>query len=99
MSTSKNTFQYKHTISINRSNFLELVVRNNDLSKKELRVCLHLLTHLDGVTFKTVSKKQIAYDLKISKSDVSDAIDTLTRYEIIETGDSGSVDSGLRLLF
>ena len=99
MSTSRNTFQYKESISINRLNFLNMVVRNNDLNKKELRVCLHLLTHLDSVSYKEVSKKQIAYDLNISKSDVSKSIETLIEYEIIQEGSSASVDRGLKLLF
>lgn len=100
MSTSKSTFQYKESISINRQNFLDMVVRNNDLKKKELRVCLHLLTHLDSVHYKEVSKKQIAYDLRISKSDVSDAINTLVDMGIITVGASASVgEKGLKLLF
>ncbi len=99
MSSSKNTFQYKESMSINRHGFLNKVVRNNDLNKKELRVCNHLLTHLDGVNFKEISKKQIAYDLNISKSDVTDAIYTLIDHEIIEEGSSASVKHGLRFLF
>lgn len=99
MSTSKNTFQYKESISLNRHNFLERVVRNYDLGKKDLRVCLHLLTHLDSVSYKEVSKKQIAFDLSMSKSDVSKAIDNLIDYEVIEEGSSASVNGGYRLLF
>jgi len=99
MATSRNTFQYKESISVNRFNFLERVVRNNDLSKKDLRVCLHLLTHLDSVSYKEVSKKQIAFDLNLSKSDVTKSIKNLIDFEVIDEGSSASVDGGYKLLF
>lgn len=99
MATSKSTYQYKHSISINRQNFLDMVVRNDELTKKDLRVCLHLMTHLDSESYKEITKKQIAYDLEISKADVTKAIDNLIEYGIIRKGSSASVDGGLKLLF
>ena len=99
MSTSKSTYQYKYSISVNRQNFLNMVVRNYDLSKKDLRVCLHLMNHLDSASYKEISKKQIAYDLEISKADVTKAIDNLIEHEIIEKGSSASVSGGFKLLF
>lgn len=96
---NKNTFQYKTTISINRDNFIHTVVRNTNLRKKDYRVLLHLLTHLDSMTYKEISKKNIAEVLDISKSDVSDAIENLIFEEVIEQGSSASVSGGYRLLF
>ena len=95
----KNTFQYKEVISINRENFLEVVVRNENLSKKEMRVLMHLMTHLDSLNPKEISKKQIATDLNMKKDDVSDAIDALMCEGIIVICSSASVLNGYKLLF
>ena len=99
MAASSSTFQYKTNISVPREELLRRVVRCDSLSKKDLRVFLHLLTHLDAKTFRDISKKQIADDLGISKSSVSTAIENLLDYEIIESGSSTSVNKGYRLLF
>lgn len=97
--SGRNTFQYKHTVSLNRDAFLDVVVRNENLSKKDLRVCAHLMTHLDSMNFKEISKKQIADDLNLSKSDVSNAIDNLIDEGVILIGSSQSVKQGYKLLF
>lgn len=95
----KNTFQYKVTISVNREQFLNTVVRNSNLSKKELRVLIHLMTHLDSINYKEISKKNIAADLGLTKNDVSDAIKELEYENIIISGSSQSVSKGYKLLF
>ena len=97
--SKRNTFQYKHTVSLNRDAFLEVVVRNGELSKKDLRVCMHLMTHLDSMNFKEISKKQIADDLNLAKSDVSKAINNLIDEGVIVMGSSQSVKQGYKLLF
>ena len=97
--SKRHTFQYKETISINREKFLDVLVRNENLNKKELRTILHLLTFLDSMTYKEVSKKQIALDLNINKSDVSDAIESLLYEGIICEGSSPHIDRGYKLLF
>lgn len=96
---AKNTFQYKTTISVNRDNFIEKVVKQSELKKNDLRVCLHLLTHLDSLTYKDVSKKNIAFDLEMTKKEVEKSIDKLELFGIIQRGSSGSVDNGYMLLF
>lgn len=95
----KNTFQYKQTISVNRETFMDKVVLNKYLNKKELRVLLHLLTHLDSLTAKEVSITQMSEDLNISKKDIKEAIEVLVLNELLETLTTGSVKNGLRLLF
>lgn len=95
----RNTFQYTETISVNREKFLDIVVRNEELNKKDLRVCLHLLTHLDSMIYKDISKKQIAEDLNLSKKDVSSAIENLIIEGVIENGSSATVSNGYKLLF
>lgn len=99
MSTRRYTFQYKEVISINRESFLNKVVRNPDLSKKDLKVLMHLLTHLDGTNYKALSKKQIASDLYMSKSDVSESLENLLDLDLIQEGESMAVDKGYRLTF
>ena len=96
---AKSTFQYKQTISVYRETFMNRVVRNDELSKKDLRVCMHLLTHLDSQTIKAISKENIADDLHMTKKEVSKAIENLVMFDIIENGSSGSVKNGYRLLF
>ena len=96
---AKNTFQYKTTISVNRERFIDVVVRNNELKKKDYRVLLHLMTHLDSMTYKEISKKNIADVLEMSKSDVNEALENLMVQGIIERGSSASVNGGYCLLF
>ena len=96
---AKNTFQYKTTISVNRERFIDVVVRNNELKKKDYRVLLHLMTHLDSMTYKEISKKNIADILEMSKSDVNEALENLMIQGIIERGSSASVNGGYCLLF
>ena len=93
------TFQYKQTMSINRDEFTKYVVKDNRLSKKDLRVLCHLLTHLDAIVPKEISKKNIAYDLDIRKKDVDDSIENLIYYEILIRSSSGSVKNGYMLAF
>lgn len=95
----QSTFQYTKTMTINRDGFLRTVVRNSLLNKKDLRVICHLMTHLDSINFKEISKKQIADDLDMTKSDVSKSINNLIDFEVIEVGSTQSVKNGYRLLF
>jgi len=93
------TFQFKETISISRCNFIERVVRCDLLGRKDLRVLLQLMTHLDGMNFKSFNKKAVAAELNMSKGDVTKAIDNLIEYGILQKGSSSSVDDGYRLEF
>ena len=93
------TFQYKHTISINRDNFMRNIVLNELLSKKDLRVFLHLLTHLDFKNPKEISVKRISEDLNIPKKIVKECINNLFNYELITTSSEGSVDNGYLITF
>lgn len=94
-----HTFQYKQTLSLNRHDWMNCVIRNDELSKKDLRVLLHLFTHLDYNTFKEISVKQIAKDLDISKKNVEESIMRLVEMEIIEKGSTSSVKNGYKTTF
>lgn len=96
---SKHTFQYKTTISVNRDNFIDVVVKNPNIRRKDYRVLLHLMTHLDSMSYKEISKKHISEALGMSKSEVSEAIDNLIAEDIIDVGSSATVKSGYILLF
>lgn len=99
MSASKSTFQYKQSISVKRDTFMDKVVLNNELSKKDLRVVLHLLTHLDSITPKEISKKHISDELGMSKKDFSTSLENLEMYGVIDCRSTGSVKNGYILLF
>ena len=99
MATSSNTKQYKNNISLARQAFMSRVVLCEDLTKKDLRVLLHLMTHLDAVTPKEISKKNISIDLNMSKNDVCESMDRLEMFEIIDRYSTGSVKNGYILLF
>lgn len=97
--SSKKTHQNISTVAINRQSFLDLVVKNDNLTKKDIRVFMHLLTHLDAIKYKEVSCKNIAKDLGYDKSDVKESINNLYTEGIIDIGDSGSVERGLKFTF
>jgi len=97
--SSKKTRQNVNTFSVNRKNFMDIVVKNENLSKKDLRVFIHLMTHLDGNEYRKVSYKNIALDLGYDKSDVKESINNLYTEGIVDIGDSGSVEKGLIITF
>lgn len=97
--SNKPTMQNRYTISVNRDKFMDYVVIDERLSKKDLRVCLHLLTALNSSTYTAVSTKSIANTLNYKKSQVEECINNLIEYNIIEMGSSDSVEDGYRLLF
>ncbi len=111
MANIRYTYQQASTVSIPREELLENVVYNDKLSKTDLRVCLFLLTELNGWSppktgeyndpnnFKKIDLKQIAEKLDISKKDVKKAIKNLNTMCIIEMGDSNSVRDGYRFMF
>ena len=100
--------QQKITISVPRDDFLSKIVYNDALKKKDLRVALLLLTHLEGCkpkdrssskdasNFRRVDPKQIAIDLGMDKSTVCECIETLVEQEILEEGSSDAVSHGYR---
>ena len=99
MANNRCTYQQVRNVSIPKKDLLELIVYNESLSKKDLRVCLHLLTALNSSTYTAVSTKSIANTLNYKKSQVEECINNLIEYNIIEMGSSDSVEDGYRLLF
>jgi RIO-like serine/threonine protein kinase len=93
------TCQYQSTMSINRDRFMAMVVTNKDLSKKDLRVLMHLMTHLDSIEFKAISVERIAETLKMKDDDVRRSLSNLYCENIIDYGDSDKVSDGLILRF
>lgn len=102
--------QSKTVVSVPKDPFLEAVVTNKELSKKDLRVCMILLTELDGfhrgskerddpLNFRAISVENIADTLRMSKSDVKESIRNLIDYQIIQRGDSPTVKKGYRFKF
>lgn len=96
---SKSTFQNIESFTVNREGFYNKVVLNEELSKKDIRVLLHLMLHLDGKAFKSVSEKNIGKELGYKKNEVLQCIHNLIVYDVIEEGSTGSVSDGYRLCF
>jgi len=99
MGKSSKTFQYQATMSINRAEFTRKVVLNENLTKKDLRVLMHLMTEIDTRDYRSISKKSIATTLNLSKKEVTEAIYNLCIQNIIEEGDSDTVRGGYKTLF
>lgn len=109
MANNLDTSQQKKTFSVNRETFLNKVVKNDNLSKKDLRVLLLLLTSLPGFydkpdrddprKFEAIHAKTIAENLGLKKKDVEKSIETLCYLDLLETGSSETVKNGYRLTF
>lgn len=104
-------YQQKTTISVPRDGFLNVVVYNEELSKKDLRVALFLMSELDGcrekvrntlddpLNFKRIDPSRIAIQLQMKKGDVKDCLTHLIEEGILETGNSHTVKNGYRFTF
>ena len=105
------TKQLQETISIPRKAFTRKVIFNENLSKKDLRVFLTLLTLLNGIreedvdtdrdreNFSKVNKKRIADSLEYSEKDVEQCFDNLEEEGIIQRGSTIAIKRGYRFLF
>lgn len=110
----KELFQYQRTISVPREPFITKIIEDKRLSLDELRVCLLLLTELDGwdldrkfkrpatvdpENFKSVDIESIADTLKIKKKKVKEAIKLLLDEDIIEVSETRAAKVGYRFTF
>lgn len=106
-----DVYQQKLTISIPREGFLNMIIYNEELSKKDLRVALFLITELDGcrekirrtlddpLNFKRVDPSRISVQLQMKKSDVKASLEHLVEEGILERGNSHTVENGYRFTF
>lgn len=106
-----DVYQGKVAISVPRDGFVNKVVLNENLSKKDLRVACMLLAHLSGfdkstvkqrddpMNFTAISPKMLASELGISKEDVKKSMDVLVSEYIIEEGSSNAIKKGYRFTF
>lgn len=112
MANNRCTYQQEHTISVKREKLIE-VASNEDLSKKDLKVFLVLLTQLDGyimpktynpnwkdpLNFKRIDIRQMSELLDISKKDVKKSIENLWDAGYLETGSNDTIKDGYRFTF
>lgn len=112
MANNRNTYQQVQTVSVKRESLLDIAT-NLDLSKKELRVILVLLTQLDGysqpkklnenhhdpLNFKIIDVSAIADVLTMTKKEVKKAIEKIHDEGIIEEGSNDTVSHGYRFTF
>lgn len=110
MANNRCTYQQVRNVSIPKKDLLELIVYNESLSKKDLRVCFFLFTILDGWkeperycedpnNFTVVYDDVIAKELHMSKKDVRKSIRMLLHEDILEEGDGKGNEDGLRFTF
>lgn len=111
MANNRCTYQQKDTVSIPKAELLDWVVMNDKLSKKDLRVCMFLLTELDGwkeplkgqytdpKNYRMINKGQIADILEMESKEVKKSIKNLVSNGILEKGDSNSGIDGYRFTF
>ena len=97
--------------SVPREGFVENVVNNDKLDKKQLRVIAMLLTELEGWpeektyadndpdNFRRVDADAIARTLGYKKSDVKCILEELVDLHIIQEGRSKTVKKGYRFTF
>lgn len=112
--TTRTFFQNKFVFSVPRKYFLEEIVENDNLSKKEIRVFMLLMCYLNGyrppktkmrldeydpLNFTEINKAEMARTLRISKKDVSDAINFFVDINILEKGKNKSNRKGYRFTF
>ena len=64
LSNHNATYQQRNTVSINRDKLVEIAI-NPNLTKKDLRVLVLLLTQLDGFTQPKVLRKDFFMLLKV----------------------------------
>ena len=109
MANVTRVYQQVNTFSVPREDFLQYILLNKDLSKKDLRVALILLTELDGAkmdtkadndtSYRKVNVGKIADNLDLDKADVKKSLDTLCINYIIEKGNSINSKNGYRFTF
>lgn len=113
MANNRCTYQQTYNVSIPKNDLKNMIILDEDLSKKDLRVCLYLFTILDGwkepkrssgrredpCNFKIIYPDVIGDELGLSRKEVTKSIRTLIRHDIVEEGDANGVEDGLRFCF
>ena len=110
MANSRNVYQQTNTVSIPRTAITDIVL-DVDLSGKDIRVLMVLLTQLDGystpesgngkdpLNFKKLDFNAIADVLDMSKKSVKKSISWLCDLGYLEIGCSDTVKDGYRFTF
>jgi len=113
MANNKSTYQQTYTVSVPKKELLEYVVYNQELSKKDYKVFLMLLTELNGYSsvrgnrgydkdpmlFTKIDSEQIAEQLNMDNSDVKKSIKKLVSEGILEKGNTANMKNGYRFTF
>lgn len=111
MANNRCTSQQTYNVSVPKDDLKELVIYNDELSKKDLRVFLILLTELEGwkepkrgsnndpMNFRSIDESLIAERLDLKTKEVKKSLKTLYEQGIIESGDSEGSFDGYRFTF
>lgn len=84
---------HKVMVTVSMSS-LQNLARIDTLKKKDYRVLLFLMTHLDSLRPKKVDKKQIARELLMDKKEVTESLENLVDAGVLYYGDSEHVEKG-----
>jgi predicted transcriptional regulator len=112
MSSIRSVYQQQYTVSIPKHELLEYVACNEELTKKDYRVFLTLLTELNGYSnrqkksttldpmlYTKIDSEQISEVLGMDESDVKKCIKKLVSEGIIEKGNTNNMKNGYRFTF
>lgn len=113
MANNNSVYQQKQTVSVPKKELTEYVILNEELSKKDYKVFLMLLTELDGysssrarrsedydpLNFTKVDAEQMAKVLDMKKDDVKKSIKKLIQEGILEKGSNKNMKNGYRFTF
>ena len=113
MSNHRHTYQQVYNVSIPKEELLEAIVYNDNLNKRDLRICLMLLTELEGYplhksmngdgqdpnNYKKIDAERIAKKLNMDVKDVKKSLKKLLKEEILEKGNTNNMKNGYRFTF
>lgn len=112
MAANRNTYQQTHNVSVNKNKLVEIAAED-EMSKKDYKVFLVLLSQLDGYSepertrsntvdpknFRRIDVSAIAEILDLKSKEVRRSIDNLFDLGYLEDGSSDTIANGYRFTF
>ncbi len=80
-------------------NQFQTVAENENLTKSDLRVFIFLSCRLGSQHYIRVDKSQISESLNIPKKKITNSLDNLERYGIIEQGSDDHTKNGYKMTY
>ena len=80
-------------------NQFQTIAENENFSKTDLRIFIFLSCRLGSQRYTRVDKSQISESLNISKKKVSESLENLEQFGIIEKGSDEHTKNGYRMTY